>query len=584
MVVLPGLLLVGCESLGGGGRNADGLTPVLDRMRKAYADLESGRFVSLAHFESTEQAKLFRAVGSDGEEDGREQPSLSVLRSRNETGAGGLKARLAGPDDVLRFDGKRSEELALIRDWTGYAVLLLSVYGPREAVALEFSVCSGRDHLLRWTSTIHTKPGWNLHRFDLAEIGDAVDLADVRALTWQAPTSTEAVDLYLDDLILADNTRHLMGEDATSGQLYVYTQGRRIHVGARGRFDLAFADGVIASWYADGEQNLTLRDGLGPRPVLLDEDWDVRDDAPEITWMRELYESGRARFATQRIEEMSEFRVVIVGEHSFGEPAQDDGPAAGAEPVRGHSWTYTIYPTGAVYVQATSNLAARDWGAPLMGYAVALNGRAGFQWVPAPAAEVDRAPAKFVLLARRGAERADLLWTLADAALAERQRLWRSGDERRQVMVVGNRAVQESVSTAHLLRFWPRDVEAAPEAESLAADYQNPAAVAPLAGRLIMDVTGDLDGDGYNESEGCHELELAGNVLRFTFEPGRQLRYEPVFRVHGTMGQGCWVYADGRIVSGLGRDRQGRLLFSIPRVVNSSMLIEVNSGPPVRSP
>ena len=94
-------------------------------MRDTYPDLRFGPFLNLADFESRGQAELFRvAAGVDND---RPQPSISVLRSRNQTGAGGLKARLHTPEDRLIFDGQRSDELALVRDWRDYALLLVSI-------------------------------------------------------------------------------------------------------------------------------------------------------------------------------------------------------------------------------------------------------------------------------------------------------------------------------------------------------------------------------------------------------------------------------------------------------------------------
>ena len=89
------------------------LSPVLQRMRDTYEDLASGRFVSLADFESPGQEMLFRCVGQDGTAGQLPQPTLSILRSRNETGGGRLKVRLANTADRLLLDGQRTTERAL---------------------------------------------------------------------------------------------------------------------------------------------------------------------------------------------------------------------------------------------------------------------------------------------------------------------------------------------------------------------------------------------------------------------------------------------------------------------------------------
>ena len=202
---------------------------------------------------------------------------------------------------------------------------------------------------------------------------------------------------------------------------------------------------------------------------------------------------------------------------------------------------------------------ARGWGAPRVGYALALDGRRGFRHIAPPAsgeAGTGASPGggavtnpgagdvAFALFARPG-PRADLLWTWPRSAPLNIQRELVSADERRLAVLVGDLPAAPIVEAAHLLRFWPTDIDAAPEAAGLAADYRAPALLAPAAGERLRDVSGDLDHDGYNESEGCYELAPAGSVLRVDFDPGRRLRFDPVFRVSQTRGRQAWVYVRG---------------------------------------
>ena len=558
-----------------------GLPPVLQRMQKAYPDdLASGRFVSLADFESRGQVLLFRTVGADGAEGQRQQPTTSILHARNETGAGSLAAVLEGPDDRLLFDGKRSEQLALIRDWRKYALLLMSIYGPPGGVTLEFGVQSGEETPVSWTQTISVRPGWNLFRFDVATIGDRVDLGDVRALSWRASQATARVDLYLDDIILADNTRHVLGEDAGTGELYVLTRGRRIVVGVRDRFELAFADGLIVGWRDPGGENLADIGGLGPWPVPLAEDWFSQPDAPVAYDDPRLFAAwGKTVAAAQRLVEATAFRVVVEGRWRFGD-AGESAPAAGQADARpGHTWRYVIYPAGQLCVSVRSEAPASGWAGPRVGYAMGLDGRRDFRRVTPPAADARTPAPSFVLMARPGAQRADLLWTWTKAGGLTRQRELVSADQRRLAVVAGDVEASPTVETAHLLRIWPGDIDAAPEGTGLAADYQNPAAITAMAGGLITDAAGDLDHDGFNESEGCYELAPVDGVLGFDFDPGRFPRFDPVFRVRETADRRCWVYARGRTVQPLGRDAQHNLLFTLGRVAGAPLGIEVNSAP-----
>ena len=570
--------LAGCQLPPAGQKQDEGLSPVLVRLRETYADLRHGPFVSLADFESPGQAKLFRVAGPDDAEYDRRQPSISVLRSRNATGAGGLKAKLNGPGHRLIFDGRRSQELALIRDWRDHALLLVSIYGPRDGLALEFSVRSGTDTPIHWLRTIHAKPGWNLFRFDLAELGEQVDLADVRALSWRAPHVDSPVELFLDDIILANNRRYLLGEQAAAGELYVFELGRSVHVGVRERFDLAFRDGVIAAWTVDGRENLTVGTGLGPFPLPLPADWSTQPETTIVYDDPELFINwGTAVEATQQVVELSPFRVVVRGHWRFVDEPGRATAEAPADTRPSHTWEYVIYRFGQVCVRATSAAQGAGWSAPRVGYAVALNGRRGFVRVEPAAAYADAAPAGFVLMSQPGRERPDLLWSMHARAASLRRLELASADDRRVVELCGDIAADETVETAHLLRFWPHDIDGAPEARTFAADYQHPAALAVSTGGLVTDAPGDLNHDGYNECEGCYELAADAGVARFTFDPGGWLRHQPTFRVHKTAGRRCWVYADGQIVKTLGRDRQGELCFVIPGVVSAPRTIEAIS-------
>jgi hypothetical protein len=547
-------------------------------MRDTYEDLASGRFVSLADFETLGQETLFRCVGPDGSEGQRPQPTLSILRSRNETGGMGLKARLSDPTDVLVCDGVRAKERVLMRDWRGYALLLMSIYGPPQGARLEFSLRSGQQAPLRWTRTLSVGPGWNLIRLDLATAGEWINLGDVRALAWRAPEISAPIDVYLDDLIIADNTQHVLGERAGPGELYVFTSGRRITAGVRERFELSFADGQIVAWRSGSEDNLADPDGLGPWPIPLGADWSdaqspaIAYDAPGLfaSW-------GSSVVAAQSIVEATSFRVVISGRWRF---VSGDGPH---EPVPeteapGHAWQYVIYPGGAVYVSVASTPPPSGWGASRVGYAVALDGRRGFQLVDG---RPDGAGVglSYLLLARAGGRRADLLWSWPRGQGFGARRELASADERRLAVILGDIEAASFIQTTHLLRLWPADIDAAPEAASFSDDYRNRAALTVTTGRAMTEAPGDHDFDGFNEAEGVYELLPDGGALRFDFNPGPHLRYDPVFRVHATRERRCWVYARGGLLKDVGRDLDDNLLFRLREVTSAPVGIEVHTAP-----
>jgi hypothetical protein len=472
------------------------LSPLLMRMRDAYPDLARGRFVSVADLETPAQVDLFRIIGPDGEQGDRPQPTLSILRSRNETGAGSLSATLNAPGDTLALDGVRSDALALTRDWRPYTLLLMSIYGPADGAQLELRVISGTTDPQTWSRTLAVRPGWNLMRLDVATIGDTIDLADVRCLHWSTPRQTEPLSLYLDDIILADDTRIVLGDESDTGPLYVATRGRRIVVGVRERFELHWRDGVIVRWASGRAANLVDIGGLGPWPVPLAPGWNASDAAPFGYDDPALFASwGPAVIASQEIVEATPFRVIIAGQWRYVRPgvaAPDEG-AAGP----GHAWRYVIYPGGAIYVETRSTPPVAGWPQALVGYALGLDGRHGFRHIaPRPPARGSVAVA-FALLSQVGPVRADLLWSWPIAAGIDAQRVLASADDRRLAVLAGVRPADGEVATAHLLRVWPRDIDAAPEAASIASDYRHPAVLAIATGTARTDAPGDLDHDGF---------------------------------------------------------------------------------------
>lgn len=552
------------------------LPPTLERMRAAYPDLSNGRFLVLADFNSAGQELLFRVVGPDDSEQNRQQPIITTARARDETGPGGLAARLNGPGDRLIFDGQRSGDLALARDWREYALLIVSIFGPQEGATIEFSIQSGEGDGQSWTRTVFAKPGWSLLRFDIAELADAIDLADVRSLRWQATGTDRPIDLFLDDLILTDNTRDVLGPTTADG-LITRTRGRRIVAGVDRRFELAFADGVMVRWSDghDAARNLTVAGGLGPWPTPLAEEWHRQPEPPAYDDPRHFDRWGRSVSSQQRIVEAGAFRTVVRGEWRFLDtPAP---PTASDRDARSsHTWTYTVYSSGQVFVRVVSNAQPTGWRTPEVGYALALAGDAGFRRNAPPG----DGPT-YVLLARGGPDEADFFCAPSNSSLAAHQLHGASDQRRAEVVCIGECDAADLIDSAFLLRIWPPDLHGAPEARSLAGDYQHPAKLDVRVGRRITDADGDLNADGFNESEGCYELAADGNLVRFRLDPAGQLRHAPVFRVRGSSGRDAWIYCEGRIVDAQGRDASGDLLFTPGRPISQPTAFDVNLRPAV---
>jgi len=549
------------------------IVPVIDRLQRAYPDLASGRFVCLAHFEAPAHVELFRTEAEGAATEPPEQPILSILRSRPETGAGSLLARFRDSRYALVLDGRNSTALAVPRDWSRYPLLLFSVYGPAEGARLELQLRCGTDRSRRFTTHLAVHPGWNSCRLDLAEAAEAIDLHDVRSVAWRLPDLRAPAELYFDDLVLADNTKHLVGPEVAPGHLYVFQQGRRIHVGAADRFELALADGVITMLRADGQANLTVSSGMGPWPVPLRGDWRSADTPPVYNDPALYAGWGPGVAATQDVVEATPFRAIVEGSWRFG-TFEAAAPSVFPQDRPEHRWRYTIYPNGAVYVSLVSAGAGAAWSAPRCGFAVIVDARQQFQYSDEPV-QIGVTPTNVTLLTRDGPERGDLVWATAAPQYAEQHLTLQADDERLLAVLVGDTATAAEVRSAHLLRVWPRDFDNIATAASVAGDYQHPAGIMALVGQSTTDAPGDDDRDGFNEAEGCYELAADAGCLRVRFDPGGRLRHQPVFRVRGVVPSRTWVYADGRIVTTGERDAAGNLLFVLPEQVELPLEIEV---------
>ena len=77
------------------------------------------------------------------------------------------------------------------------------------------------------------------------------------------------------------------------------------------------------------------------------------------------------------------------------------------------------------------------------------------------------------------------------------------------------------------------DLKTANDALPYALDYREPAKI--TGATLVTDDPGDLNADGFNESEGCYVLRGPG-PLSFTFEKGKGAGLAPVFKIVGWNG------------------------------------------------
>ncbi len=529
-----------------------GLPPTADRLVGFYGeDLATRRFQVLAHFEDPVHTTLFRrepdrtpaAVG------------LSTARARHETGAASLSMTLTDSSQRVVMEETPGARWGLRADWSAYQLLLLSVYSPRDQGAFRLRISSGADAGMSWAhprSTLRT--GWNLLRIDLGDVAEQINIADVRRLEFWCDPLDSAIELFLDDLILADNSRELFASrERESGDLYARSSGRRIVVGAVDRFELVFSRGQIREWRQPsgtaGGQNLAAPGGLGPF----------------VASGQEAIELASGEW-TQAILEANPLRLVLTAE-----PGGDPAPA-------GVRWVYAVYADGRVFYSAMDTQPA----GPGSNLAFACDPRADFRRTVGDAQPGDPASTGYALLSRPAAGLADLL-IVPDRALPARNL---DQPDRRIGVAYGLPAGPEPLRIAGMLQFWPDDVDGPSQAAPAAASYVNPMPLGLDVGRLVRTDPGDLNNDGYSEGGGYYALQLDGRIAKLRIDGRRQMRFSPAFKLLDVAGKEVWAYADGRQIRSLYRDQDNNVFFQVPGVINREVLVEINSsaGAPKPSP
>lgn len=540
----------------------------LDQLVTAYPeDLANREFEILADFEDPKQASLFHRE-PDRAADGA---VISTARAQQETGVGALKISLANStQQVLAADSPESQ-WALHQDWAPYQLLLMSVYSPRDQGGFRFSVQSGTNTPLVYEHPrIFLKAGWNRLRIDLAEVAENVYLGDVRQLRFWCDPLDSPIELFLDDLILADNTRELMtNADSAPGEFSVKTQGRRLVVTSAERFELVFSRGRIRQWFdlaADPQRmhNLAGDGNLGPSPVVVGPDGTVLVDEP-MQWMN----LGMLAESFQGLVESSPLRVVVRGEWRFGSA---DKPISEASPH--HTWVYSIYREGEVFVECSGVVPGLNTTS--VGMVFGCDGAAGFEHRAGAPGQND--PARgipYVLFSQKPqAGNADLLVVPSKPLMLQGLEnpqesrlcaLYRLPIENDQFLFTG------------MMRVWPNDIDSPAQAGPMALAYTKPVPISVDTGQLVKTDPGDYDRDGFSEARGYYVLQLDGRVAKVRLDGQQHLRFSPVFKVVDIADHDVWVYVDGRQIKNTQRDAEGNLLFEIPGVIAREVLIEITA-------
>jgi hypothetical protein len=485
-----------------------------------------------------------------------------------------LKFDLTSAADRLVCELQRAASDGAPRDWSDFGALLLRIWGPPDGADAVLLIRSGGiAGFGEATFPLHLTAGWNLITVDLDALSRDRERHDMRQLEISPVIGSKLATFYLDDLVLADRTHWFTDQDGEPGELYAYVRGPRAFVGVPGGFELDFAEGAISAWYATGPENLAGRGGLGPWPVFIADDWSGRaEDLRRGLTIAGPVERGSRPAAGQKIVESSPARVVLEGSRELS-PGRIATGAVGPAKMPRCVARYAIYPDGRVFVQTDLEAESSVWPTGRLGFILSLNSGSNFSLAERPPATPEHIPASFAFFGRT-LPAVNLLWTPHLAGIMRWRRFLPETGHEPSLMLAGEMPAQPAMSTTQLLWFCPAALDAR-QAEEVASDYQEPLALRPDAGTVVTDTPGDLNHDGYNESEGCYELAPQRGRLRFLFDPGSVPRQTPLFRIHTAANAQCWVYSNGQALPAIGRDAAGRILFTLPGTIRSPRLIEI---------
>ncbi len=541
-----------------------------DHAGSGYPDLGDRPFKILADFEMPDAAAMFVLRP----ERGPGGVALTSERARPGTGSVSLKLSLYNSIQRVIFRDTPDHPDALHRDWSPYQLLVFSVFSERRLGGFRFSVVSGTHRpLVYHHRRIFLEAGWNEVQVDLGDMMDALDLGDVREIHFGCDPLDTPTDLYLDDVMLVEQTENLYAADPEAeGALYVVRRGQRLAVGARRQFELVFARGRIRQWFDLARDpgrtcNLVGAGALGPEPAML----------------------GRGRYATpldedregsvaasvevrQTLVEANPLRATVLGEQLLAESRENDKPS----PYQ--RWMYTVYADGRVFVECGGVVDDPMLEFTDLGMVFCVDDGLGFERRIIEGQSGDRPfdPQRGggVLFARTGRGEADLLvvpYSSAPVRIVEQR-----GDPRLGVAWPVPLADHPFVFAA-MLCVRPDDLDARLTARTLAGDYAQPLPLEVDIGHLVRTDPGDFDVDGYAESRGHYVIQLDGNIGRIRLDPARQMRFSPTFLLAGVADQDVSIYVDGRLLRGVYRGDDGQLLFQIPGWIARDVLIELSA-------
>jgi hypothetical protein len=488
---------------------------------KAYPELVSGIFVSLADFENTPgksgaaQVEHFRILPGD-------EPNCCrhvVYISR--TGVGCMEVNLPAQSALVCSDLR-------IHDFRPYTLLSLALHAPalRDDVLVILGSEKGS-----WTSRpLLVKPGWNTLLVDIQHLADdpRFDASAVKTVGIVLAEASSPTKLYVDDILLVENSRFL--QPVPEGmRLFKVGLDYRIELPLR-RQPLALAQWPDGLWRL-GTRNsaAAAANPVTDQPVVQLLGPGKAFSADPNAAVEDLAVMGERRLGEAEVLEQNAVRVRLGATWYF--------PARGGEwasmSVRRIRWEHTFYGDGRWVTFVEVNNAGGDQIAAVR---LLLPDQAAWPGEPKPAREktvkdfAGTSGKWMFLLAPEGGD-------------AESARQGYSNPP----------AIRMSAFT--------------PAAGGDAAPVPPASAARPPAAGTLR--------DGYDHTQGCYFLTARAGRCRFTLDPRTPALVNPVFRVKGDWKGPVFVSSDGAAVRNVVRLEDGSILFQLPGRLERTTAVEV---------
>jgi hypothetical protein len=307
--------------------------PLLIQQAKAYPELASGAFVSLADFEDVPGRELglaqidrFRLAPAD--DPNARRRVVHVTR----TGVGAMEVLLPPRSELVFAD-------LPLHDFRPYTLLSLAVYSDTLRDDAQVALGSEKGNWLCHTMLL--KPGWNTLLIDIQHLSEAphFDASAVKSIDLALAEAAGPARIYLDDVLLIENSRQI--QPAPEGmRLSKIGLDYRLDLPGR-RQPIALAQSPSGLWRLGEAQGLLRLSAPGKA---------FPPGGEDLTLL------GQRRLGEAEVLEHNSVRVRLASTWYF--PARGGEWASPA--VRQVRWEYTFYGDGRWVVCAELNNAGGE--------------------------------------------------------------------------------------------------------------------------------------------------------------------------------------------------------------------------------